>query len=396
MTIEFDGLDARREAWATWRRELHARPEIAFQETATGDFVAARIEEFGLQVTRGLAGTGLVATLPGLDSSRAIAFRADLDALAIEETNTFAHRSATPGHMHACGHDGHIVMLLAAIECMAASPPAGTVHFIFQPAEEGAGGAARMIDEGLFERFPVEAVFAIHNHPSIPLGRFGVVTGPVMAAYDEFTVRISGRGGHAAMPHQADDVILAAAHFVSAAQSIVSRDVDPMQSAVLSITKITAGEARNALPSTALLEGSCRSFRPHERDVLARSLDRLGHGVAALFGVRVAVEMQQLYPPTVNPQEEADIVRRAIANHFGGGALLDVTPQPASEDFAYMLERCAGCYVLLGSGDPEHHHPVHHPAYDFNDAATPYGVRFWLALARTYFECRPSAIAPVA
>ncbi len=254
-----------------------------------------------------------------------------------------------------------------------------------------------MIADGLFERFPVEAVFGLHNHPGLPLGEFGVLSGPVMAAYDEFTIVVRGRGGHAAMPHQTDDVVLAASHLVVAAQSIVSRVVDPMQNAVLSFTTFRAGEARNVLASTATLEGSFRSFRPEERRLIAERLRDLAGGVAAAFAVDARVEIHPLYPPTVNHPRETEIVRSVVSRRFGDRALAVVTPQPASEDFAFMLERVPGTYVLLGAGDPAHVHPVHHPRYDFNDAATPYGAEFWRALAHAYFQepARPGAVADV-
>jgi hippurate hydrolase len=376
---------ARQTQWKSWRHHIHAHPELAFAEVGTAEFIAEKLTAFGLEVTRGLAGTGVVATLAGRDRSRAIAFRADMDALPIEEENRFAHRSRMAGRMHACGHDGHVVMLLAAAEQLAGQTPEGDIHFIFQPAEEGAGGAAAMILDGLFDRFPAEAVFAIHNHPGIALGQFGVVTGPVMAAYDEFTIQIRGRGGHAAMPHQADDVVLAAASFIVAAQTIVSRNLDPMHSGVVSVTMVRAGEARNALPSTAHLEGSFRSFTAQDRARIDERIRGIADGIAATFGVEIVADFAPSYPPTVNHPAESEKARHAVRSAFGESALATVSAQPASEDFAFMLERTPGCYVLLGSGDPRHRKPVHNPLYDFNDAASPYGVGFWIALAETYF-----------
>lgn len=374
-------LQPRQAKWRAWRRHLHANPELAFAEIRTADFVAGKLREFGLEVTSGLGGTGVVGTLRGRGTGPAIALRADMDALPIAEENRFSYRSRQAGCMHACGHDGHVVMLLAAAGQLAEDPPAGDIHFIFQPAEEGAGGGAAMIADGLFERFPADAVFALHNHPGMPLGRFGVVTGPVMAAYDEFRISFHGRGGHAAMPHQADDVVLAAANMILATQSIVSRDLDPMRSGVVSITTIHAGEARNALPSTATLEGSIRSFTPADRTTLHSRLRQITEGVATTFNVSGACELELLYPPTVNHTAESELARKAIATVFGPDALIAAGPQPASEDFAFMLEQKPGCYVLLGAGDDQHREPVHSPRYDFNDAVIPFGVGFWLALA---------------
>ena len=366
-----------------WRREIHAHPEIAFEEHRTADLVARTLAGLGLAVERGLAGTGVVGTLEGRGPGDAIALRADMDALPIEEKTDAPHRSTVPGRMHACGHDGHVAMLLGAARHLAASRGfAGKVHFVFQPAEENEGGGRVMVTEGLFDRFPVKAVFGLHNWPGLPAGTFAVHDGPVMAAFDVFELIVRGRGGHGAMPHLAVDPVVAAAQMILAFQTVVSRNVSPVESAVVSVTEVKGGHTWNVIPDEVRLRGTTRSFRPEVRDLVQAALRRVAEGIAAATGVTVELHHDRRYPATVNTKAEADLAAGAAADVAGAaGVRRDLPPSMASEDFAYMLERRPGCYAWIGNGPAAAEAGLHGPRYDFNDEILSRGAAFWVQLA---------------
>jgi len=366
------------------RRDLHTYPELAFAEHRTADLVAGHLESLGIDVHRGIGRTGVVGVVRGRGRSlRAIGLRADMDALSIQERNEFAHQSRIAGCMHACGHDGHTTMLLGAAEALVAHPDFdGTVYLIFQPAEEGEGGARAMIEDGLFERFPMEAVFGMHNWPGMPAGQFGVHAGPVMASADRFDIVVTGQGAHAAMPHLGVDPVVAGAALVQAIQTIVSRGVDPLDAAVVSVTQFHAGEAYNVIPERAELCGTVRAFDAAVQDRVEASLRRVCEGVAATFGVSVDFEYRRGYPPTVNAAEEAALCAEAAIALVGGeNVATDIRPSMGAEDFAYYLEKKPGCYVWIGNGAGEGGCMLHNPHYDFNDEIIPSGVAYWVELA---------------
>ncbi len=378
-------MDAELERLIALRHDLHAHPELAFEEHRSGDVVAAFLQSLGIEAHRGLAGTGVVGVLRKGDSPRAIGLRADMDALPLHEQNRFPHRSRHEGRMHACGHDGHTTMLLGAAQALAADGGFnGTVVFIFQPAEETDGGARVMIEQGLFERFPVDAVFGMHNWPGLPAGQFAVRGGPVMACADQFDIVIQGHGGHAAMPQQARDPLIAGAALVQALQTVVSRALDPLDPAVLSVTKFfSGGEAYNVIPSEARIGGTVRAFSAAVQDRVEAELERLAAGIAAAHGVQAHLDYRRGYPPTVNSAAEAALcmdVARAVAGN--ANVRDDLNPSMGAEDFAYMLREKPGCYVWIGNGMAEGGCMLHNPRYDFNDAILPLGVAYWVALAR--------------
>jgi len=369
-----------------WRRDIHAHPELGFQETRTSDMVAAKLKAFGMEVHRGLGKTGVVGTLKVGNSPRTLGLRADMDALPIEEANTFAHRSTHAGRMHACGHDGHTTMLLGAARYLSETRNFdGTVHFIFQPAEEGLGGAKAMVDEGLFEKFPCESIFGMHNRPSLPVGKFNVKSGPMMAGGAFFDIRITGKGSHGARPETGVDSALVAAQIAVALQTIVARNVRPIDTAVVSVTRIHAGDAYNVIPQTAQLGGTARAF---SRDVMGRleeSMKRIAKGTAEAAGASAEVDFRVLFNPTVNDPKEAEFAAR-ICNELVGEQNVNRNPDlvMGSEDFSYMLERVPGCYINIGNGPGmESGCEVHNPGYDFNDDALPLGAAFFGRLVET-------------
>ena len=366
------------------RRDIHAHPELAFNETRTADLVAAELARYGLEVHRGLARTGVVGVLRAGTSSRMIGLRADMDALPLCELNEFPHHSKYPGKMHACGHDGHTAMLLGAARYLAGDPDFdGTAVFIFQPAEESEGGAAVMIEEGLFERFPVDAVFGLHNWPGIPLGQMAVMPGPVMAGTCAFEITIRGHGCHAAMPHQGVDAIVAGAQLVQALQTVVSRTLHPCESAVVSVTQFHAGEAWNIIPEEVVLRGTIRSFKPEVQESIERAIERLCSGIAAANGAQIGVCFDHRYPPTVNSVNETGFCHRVATSVLGTEQVLsDMLPSMGAEDFAYMLREKPGCYVWLGNGPGTGGCTLHNPHYDFNDDALVAGVSYWVELVR--------------
>lgn len=368
------------------RRKLHENPEIAFEEFMTADLVASKLEAFGIEVHRGLAGTGVIGILKSGTSEKAIGLRADMDALPIQETNTFAHKSKIPGRMHACGHDGHTAMLLAAAEYLSAHKGFdGTIYFIFQPAEENEGGGRVMVDEGLFDKFPMSAVFGMHNIPGIPLGTFAVKAGAMMAGYDRFDITIKAVGGHAAMPDKAIDPILISANLVTALQSIVSRNISPMNSAVVSVTRIEAGDTYNVIPETVTMAGTVRYFEPADQSLVERRINELCTGISAAYGAEASLTYRYGYPPTINDTKETELCTKVLAETFGEEAVdRNPTSLMAGEDFAFMLQKTPGCYVWAGNGaEGPHSCMVHNTNYDFNDALIPLGARYWVSLAQS-------------
>jgi hippurate hydrolase len=366
------------------RRDIHAHPELAFAEHRTAELVACHLEAAGLEVHRGIGGTGVVGVVRAGRSLRAIGLRADMDALPITERNDFAHRSTHEGCMHACGHDGHTAMLLGAADALAAQRDFdGTVYLIFQPAEEGEGGARVMIEDGLFERFPMESVFGLHNWPGVPAGQFVVHDGAVMASADRFDIRVLGHGAHAAMPHLGADPVVAGAALVQAVQGIVARTLDPLDAAVVSVTQFHAGEAYNVIPDRAELCGTVRAFSAAVQDRVEATLRRLCEGIAASFGMQVEFEYRRGYPATINTADEAAQCAAAARALVGAERVAtDQRPSMGAEDFAYFLQRKPGAYVWLGNGPGEGGCTLHNPHYDFNDDIIPVGVAYWVELVR--------------
>lgn len=365
------------------RRDIHAYPELAFAEHRTADLVARHLEALGIETHRGVGRTGVVGVLRAGRSLRAIGLRADMDALPIQERNDFPHQSRHQGCMHACGHDGHTTMLLGAAEVLARHPDFdGTVYFVFQPAEEGEGGADAMVHDGLFNRFPMESIFGMHNWPGLPVGQFAVHDGPVMASADRFDIQILGQGAHAAMPHLGADPVIAGAALVQAIQSIVSRTLDPTDAAVISVTQFHAGEAYNVIPDRAQLCGTVRAFSETVQDKVEATLARLCAGIAASHGVSVTVEYRRGYPPTINTSAEAAVCAEVAAALPGCSVLTDARPSMGAEDFAFFLRHKPGCYVWIGNGPGEGGCTLHNPHYDFNDEIIPNGVSYWVDLVR--------------
>ena len=373
------------EEMTEWRRDIHAHPELGFEETRTAGFVAENLESFGLVVHRGIGKTGVVGVLRVGKSTRSVGLRADMDALPIQEANTFAHRSRHDGKMHACGHDGHTTMLLGAAQYLAATRAFdGIVNFIFQPAEEGIGGARAMIEDGLFERFPCEAVFGMHNRPSLPVGCFAVRAGPMMAAGGFFDIRILGKGAHGARPESSVDPVVVAAHIVTALQTIVSRNVPPVQTAVVSVTRIQGGSAYNVIPDCAQIAGTVRAFSRAVMEQMDTTVRRIATGVAEGLGARAEVDLRWIFAPTVNHATEAEFAA-SVCNEIVGVEHVDRDPPliMASEDFSFMLEKVPGCYINIGTAEGESRCEVHNPGYDFNDRALPLGVSFFARLVET-------------
>lgn len=365
-----------------WRRDLHSHPETGFEERRTSAMVAEKLEAFGLRVHKGLGRTGVVGTLTAGSGKLAIGLRADMDALPLQEKNDFAHRSGTDGKMHGCGHDGHTAMLLGAAKYLAATKRfSGTVHFIFQPAEEGLGGGREMVEQGLFEKFHCDSVYGMHNWPGLPFGQFGVRPGPLMASSDLFEIELTGHGCHAAMPHNGADPVVAAAALVQALQTIASRSVDPIESSVVSVTQIHAGDAYSVIPEKALLRGTTRAFNPAVQDLMERRMSEICAGIAAAHGVKAALRYTRAYPPTVNSEREAAVCAAVLERLVGAENIVKPQPVMGSEDFSFMLGKKAGCYVFAGSGPVKDGAALHNPNYDFNDGLLPLGAAYWASLA---------------
>ncbi len=380
-----DNLRREQSRLAGIRRDIHAHPELAYAEHRTAGLVATHLESLGCEVHRGIGKTGVVAAIRGGKGLRAIGLRADMDALPIQERNTFEHRSQHVGCMHACGHDGHTTMLLAAAEVLARERHFdGVVYLVFQPAEEGEAGARAMIDDGLFERFPMEAIFGLHNWPGMPAGQFAVHVGPVMASADRFDVEVIGTGTHAAMPHLGIDPVVAAASLVQAFQTIASRTIDPLDAAVVSTTMFHAGEAYNVIPDRVSLSGTVRAFDAAVRDRIAKRLEELCGGIAAAHGVEIRMTYRKGYPPTVNAPEQAAVCA-GVARELVGEARVSLAERPSmgAEDFAFFLEHKPGCYVWIGNGPGEGGCTLHNPQYDFNDEIIPVGGAYWVRLVET-------------
>lgn len=378
---------------AALRRDLHAHPELCFQEVRTADLVAAKLTEWGIPVHRGMGTTGVVGIVKNGTSGRAIGLRADMDALPMQEFNTFAHASKHPGRMHACGHDGHTAMLLAAAQHFARNRNFdGTVYLIFQPAEEGGGGAREMIKDGLFERFPMEAVFGMHNWPGAQAGRFAVSPGPVMASSNEFKITIRGKGSHAALPHNGIDPVPVACEMVQAFQTIVSRNKKPVDAGVISVTMIHAGEATNVVPDSCELQGTVRTFSVEVLDMIERRMRTIAEHVAAAHEARCEFEFVRNYPPTVNSAAEAEFCRKVMAAIVGESNVDVQEPTMGAEDFAFMLQAKPGAYCFIANGDGTHREmghgggpcTLHNPSYDFNDDLIPLGATYWVRLAETW------------
>ncbi|HYM47066.1 MAG TPA: M20 aminoacylase family protein [Burkholderiaceae bacterium] len=376
------------------RRDIHAHPELRFEEARTSEIVAGKLAEWGLTVTRGLGGTGVVGTLRGGTSKRAVGLRADMDALPIQETNEFAHRSTHAGKMHACGHDGHCAMLLGAAKYLAeAKSLDGTVHFIFQPAEEGGAGAQKMIDDGLFERFACDAVFGMHNWPGLKVGEFGVTGGPVMASSNEFEIKVLGKGAHAAMPHLGIDPVFIAVQIVNGLQGIITRVKKPIDSAVLSVTMIQAGEATNVIPESAKISGTVRTFSDDVTALVEKQMRLIVEMTCAAHGAEGKIDFHWNYPPTVNDAKEAEFAATVMDDIVGADNVVrNIEPTMGAEDFAFMLKAKPGAYVFIGNGDGTHRATghglgpcmLHNPSYDFNDDLIPLGATYWVRLAQTF------------
>ena len=369
---------------AAIRRDLHAHPELAFAEHRTADLIARHLEALGIEVHRGVGRTGVVGAVRTGRGLRAIGLRADIDALPMQERNDFAHRSVHDSCMHACGHDGHTTMLLGAAEALVARDDFdGTVYLIFQPAEEGEAGGLAMIEDGLFDRFPMESVFGMHNWPGMPARHFAMRSGPVMASADRFDIEVRGQGAHAAMPHLGTDPVVAGAALVQAIQSIVSRTLDPIDAAVVSVTQFHAGEAYNVIPDRAELCGTVRAFSEAVQDRVEAGLQRCCDGIAAAFGVTAALTYHRGYPATVNTPAEAALCAEVASALVGAqNVATDARPSMGAEDFAYFLQRKPGCYAWIGNGPGEGGCMLHAPNYDFNDDIIPAGVAYWVELVR--------------
>ena len=370
------------EEMRAWRRDIHAHPELGFQEQRTSELVASSLERCGIEVHRGIGRTGVVGVLRSGSSTRSVGLRADMDALPIQEANRFAHRSRHEGRMHACGHDGHTAMLLGAAKQLAATRSFdGTVHFIFQPAEEGLGGARAMVADGLFRRFPCDAIFGMHNRPGMALGRFAVRSGPMMAGGAFFDIEVTGRGAHGARPESGIDPVLAAAHIAAALQSIVSRNVRPVETAVVSVTQIHAGDAYNVIPQSARLAGTVRAFSNEVMEMIGRNMARIVEGVASGFGATAKTDFRSIFAPLINDAREAEFAAEVCSDIVGAENVRRDPPLiMASEDFSYMLAEVPGCYINIGNGDGEGACEVHNPSYDFNDSALAYGAAFFVRL----------------
>jgi amidohydrolase len=373
------------------RRDLHAHPELCYEEVRTADVVAAKLSEWGIPVVRGLGVTGVVGMIKNGSSPRAIGLRADMDALPMQEVNSFPHASIHTGKMHACGHDGHTAMLLGAARYLSSHRDFdGTVYLIFQPAEEGGGGARRMIEDGLFEQFPMDAVYGMHNWPGMAAGTFGVTAGPMMASSNEFHVVVKGRGAHAAQPHKGVDPVMIAVQIAQSWQTIITREKSPLDTAVLSITQIHAGSATNVIPDHATLVGTVRTFNTPVLDLIERRMGEIAHHTAAAFHADVDFTFKRNYPPLINHARETAFaveVMQALVGADRVDTMAEATM--GAEDFAFMLQRKAGCYVFLGNGDGDHRDgghglgpcQLHNGSYDFNDTLLPLGASYWVRLA---------------
>jgi hippurate hydrolase len=367
-----------------WRRDIHENPELLYDVHRTAAFVADRLREFGCdEVATGLGLTGVVGVIKGRKpagkgDTKVIGLRADMDALPVEEATNLPYASKTPGKMHACGHDGHTAMLLGAARYLADTRNfAGNAVIIFQPAEEGGAGAAAMIKDGLMERFAIDQVYGMHNCPGIPIGSFAIRPGPIMAATDAIDIQIEGLGGHAARPHKCVDSVLVGAQLIQGLQSIVSRTVDPLDSAVISICEFHAGNARNVIPQTAVLRGTVRTLTPEVRELVEKRVREVVTGVAQMTGARIDLVYERGYPVTVNHERQTDLATQVAKEVAGDANVHEMPPLMGAEDFSYMLESRPGAFIFCGNGDSA---GLHHPAYNFNDEAIVFGTSYWIKL----------------
>jgi hippurate hydrolase len=378
---------------AALRRDIHKHPELCFEEQRTADVIAKALADWGIPVHRGLGTTGVVGIVRNGSSQRAVGLRADIDALPITESNRFEHASVHAGKMHACGHDGHTAMLLAAAKHLAKHRDFdGTVYLVFQPAEEGGGGAREMIKDGLFERFPMEAMFGAHNWPGLKVGQFAVRAGPVFASSNEFKITIRGKGAHGAMPHLGLDPVPAACQMVQAFQTIITRNKRPIDTGVISVTMIHAGEATNVVPEHCVLEGTVRTFTTEVLDLIERRMKTIAEATCAAFECQCEFAFHRNYPPTINHEAETRFFERVAAEVVGRENVLDFEPTMGAEDFSYFLQHKPGCYFLIGNGDGTHRSGghglgpcmLHNPSYDFNDDLIPLGATMWVRLAEAW------------
>jgi amidohydrolase len=380
-------------AIAAIRRDIHAHPELCFEEHRTADAIAKALTDWGIPIHRGMGKTGVVGIVKNGTSNRAVGLRADIDALPMTEHNHFAHASKHPGKMHACGHDGHTAMLLAAAKHLAKHRNFdGTVYLVFQPAEEGGGGAREMINDGLFDKFPMEAIFGAHNWPGMKVGQFGVRAGPMMASSNEFKIVITGKGSHAALPHNGIDPVPIACQMVQAFQTIISRNKRPIDAGVISVTMIHTGEATNVVPDTCEIQGTVRTFTNEVLDLIEQRMKDIADHTCAAFGASCAFEFHRNYPPTINHAAETTFLQQVAGEMVGAHNVLDFEPTMGAEDFSYFLQAKPGCYFVVGNGDGAHREGghglgpcmLHNPSYDFNDDLIPLGATLWVRLAEAW------------
>jgi amidohydrolase len=380
-------------AIAAVRRDLHAHPELCFKEVRTADLIARQLADWGIPIHRGMGTTGVVAILKNGTSERAVGLRADIDALPMTEHNRFAHASQHAGRMHACGHDGHTAMLLAAAKHLAMHRNYdGTVYLIFQPAEEGGGGAREMIKDGLFDRFPMEAVFGAHNWPGMAVGQFALKSGPCFASSNEFHITIRGKGSHAALPHNGVDPVPVACQMVQAFQTIITRNKRPIDAGVISVTMIHTGEATNVVPDTCEIQGTVRTFTLEVLDLIESRMKAVAEHTCAAFGASCDFHFERNYPPTINHDAETTFVRDVMTQMVGAENVQEFEPTMGAEDFSYILLQRPGCYFLIGNGDGSHRAGghglgpcmLHNPSYDFNDELIPFGATLWVRLAERW------------
>ncbi len=395
-----DSITAQAASMAAVRRDIHAHPELCFKEVRTADVVASKLIEWGIPIHLGLGTTGVVGIVHGRDGGlcgKALGLRADMDALPMQEFNTFAHASQYAGKMHACGHDGHTAMLLAAAQHFATQRNFnGTVYLIFQPAEEGGGGAREMIKDGLFEKFPMDAVFGMHNWPGMPVGSFALSSGPVMASSNEFKITVCGKGSHAALPHNGIDPIPVAAALIQAFQTIISRNKKPVDAGVISVTMIHAGEATNVVPDSCELQGTVRTFTVEVLDMIEQRMKEVSDSICQAYGASCDFQFVRNYPPTINHPSESDFASKVMAEIVGEQHVLPQEPTMGAEDFAYMLQAKPGCYAFIANGDGLHREighgggpcTLHNPSYDFNDDLIPLGATYWVRLAEKWLSER--------
>jgi amidohydrolase len=379
------------------RRDIHAHPELCFEEVRTADLIAQALTDWGIPIHRGLGKTGVVGIVKNGSSSRAVGLRADMDALPMTEHNHFPHRSQHHGKMHACGHDGHVAMLLAAAKHLSRHRNFdGTVYLVFQPAEEGGGGAREMIKDGLFEKFPMEAIFGAHNWPGMPVGAFGVNPGAMMASSNEFTITIRGKGSHAALPHLGVDPVPIAAQMVMAFQTIITRNRKPIDPGVISVTMIHAGEALNVVPDSAQIRGTVRTFSIEVLDMIEQRMQQVAEHTCAAFGARCEFSFRRNYPPTVNHAAETEFIQGVLSQVVGADQVLPFEPTMGAEDFSFFLQAKPGCYFMIGNGDGLHREGghglgpcmLHNPSYDFNDELIPLGATAWVRIAESFLAAK--------